>query len=69
MSSRLRQARDGRGWSQARLIHATQQQAVALDLRLATPGSLKTQISRWENRALSTRRGLPVGVPSPLQPD
>jgi transcriptional regulator with XRE-family HTH domain len=49
MSSRLRQARHGRGWSQARLIHAMQQQAVALDIRLATPASLKTQISRWEN--------------------
>lgn len=49
MNSRLRQARDGLGWSQARLIHAMQQQAVAFDIRLATPASLKTQISRWEN--------------------
>ncbi|MEP7036004.1 MAG: hypothetical protein ABI934_10485, partial [Actinomycetota bacterium] len=49
MNSRLRQARAGRGWSQTRLIHAMQQQAVALDIRLATPASLKTQISRWEN--------------------
>jgi len=49
MSSRLRQARDSLGWSQARLIHAMQQQAAVLDMRLATPASLKTQISRWEN--------------------
>lgn len=49
MNSRLRQARAGRGWSQTRLIHAMQQQAVALDIRLATSASLKTQISRWEN--------------------
>ena len=49
MNSRLRQARDGRGWSQSRLIHAMQQEAVALDIRLASPASLKTQISRWEN--------------------
>jgi transcriptional regulator with XRE-family HTH domain len=49
MNSRLRQARDDRGWSQARLIHAMQQQAVTLNIRLATSASLKTQISRWEN--------------------
>jgi transcriptional regulator with XRE-family HTH domain len=49
MSNRLREVRQGRGWSQARLIHALQQQADLVGINVAAPASLKTQLSRWEN--------------------
>jgi transcriptional regulator with XRE-family HTH domain len=49
MSNRLRETRQRRGWSQARLIHALQQQAGLIGINVAAPASLKTQLSRWEN--------------------
>ena len=49
MNNRLREVRIARGWSQGRLIFAMRQEGASRGLSLASPASLKTQISRWEN--------------------
>jgi transcriptional regulator with XRE-family HTH domain len=54
MGSRLKQARESRGWSQTRLIQELQRQADVAGFRVASEASLRTQLSRWEN-------GRPVG--------
>ena len=45
----LKAARTARGWSQARVIHEMQRHAAAAGVPIASPDSLKTQLSRWEN--------------------
>jgi transcriptional regulator with XRE-family HTH domain len=45
----LKAARTARGWSQARVIHDMQRYAAAAGVPVASPDSLKTQLSRWEN--------------------
>jgi transcriptional regulator with XRE-family HTH domain len=47
--TRLRAARDTHGWSQGRLVHELTRRATARRLRVPTPESLKTEVSRWEN--------------------
>jgi transcriptional regulator with XRE-family HTH domain len=54
MGSRLKQARESRGWSQTRLIQELQRHAAVAGFRVASEASLRTQLSRWEN-------GRPVG--------
>lgn len=49
MTSRLRDARLRRGWSQMRLISELQTAAARRGARLPDTAVLKTQISRWEN--------------------
>jgi transcriptional regulator with XRE-family HTH domain len=45
----LRQAREARGWSQAKLIAELELCAKQRKVRLPGHGNLKSQISRWEN--------------------
>jgi transcriptional regulator with XRE-family HTH domain len=47
--TRLRAAREARGWSQARLVFELHHYGVARGLHLPGPESLKTELSRWEN--------------------
>ena len=47
--SRLREARIAAGWSQAQLIDELVCRANAYGIKIASPASLKTLISRWEN--------------------
>lgn len=49
MSTLLRQARDARGWSSARLRHQLRATAKRRGFQLATDTSLRVLISRWEN--------------------
>lgn len=49
MSSRLKQARAAKGWSQARLIREIEEHARKRLLSIATPSSLKVYVSEWEN--------------------
>lgn len=48
-NDKLISARRAKGWSQAQLIIALQSQATKLNFPLASPASLKTALSRWEN--------------------
>jgi transcriptional regulator with XRE-family HTH domain len=47
--SPLRAAREAQGWSQIDAARALAELARTRDVRVAAPGSLKTQLSRWEN--------------------
>jgi transcriptional regulator with XRE-family HTH domain len=47
--TRLRAAREARGWSQTRLVFELRRHATGEGLRLPGPESLKTELSRWEN--------------------
>src|SRR6185437_6852137 len=47
--SALRTARAARGWSQAEAARELVALAGARGVPVATPSSLKTQLSRWEN--------------------
>ncbi len=49
MTSPLKAARVGLGWTQARAIAAIAGQARALGVSIAEQASLKTMLSRWEN--------------------
>lgn len=49
MSELLRQARDARGWSSARLRLQLRQAARSRELSIASDGSLRVMLSRWEN--------------------
>ena len=45
----LRAARDARGWSQTEAARALAELARTRNVPVASPASLKTQLSRWEN--------------------
>jgi transcriptional regulator with XRE-family HTH domain len=47
--SRLKDARMARGWSQTRAVAELRARARSMGVTLPGPGSLKTQLSRWEN--------------------
>lgn len=47
--SKLREARQARGWSQTQLMHALAQQAAAEGLAVPGRDSLRIMVSRWEN--------------------
>jgi transcriptional regulator with XRE-family HTH domain len=47
--SALRAARDAQGWSQTEAAHALADLARDRGVPVASPASLKTQLSRWEN--------------------
>lgn len=49
MSELLRQARNARGWSSARLRHQLRQVAESRGLHLASDNGLRIMLSRWEN--------------------
>lgn len=49
MGSRLKAARQQRGWSQARLVVELERLGQARGIAVATRASLKTEVSRWEN--------------------
>jgi transcriptional regulator with XRE-family HTH domain len=49
MKTRLQAARLARGWSQSRLMAAMEDAAVRLGIALPAPGSLKSQLSMFEN--------------------
>lgn len=49
MKTRLQAARLARGWSQSRLMAEMEDAAARLDIALPAPGSLKTQLSMFEN--------------------
>lgn len=55
MTMRLREARQARGWSQARLIYEIERYAARRGLRIASTSSLRVYVSEWENsrRSLS----------------
>ncbi|MFF8846732.1 helix-turn-helix transcriptional regulator [Streptomyces sp. NPDC015127] len=57
MSNRLREVRNGREWSQARLIHEIEQYARRHALDVGSTASLRVYVSEWENgrRAISER--------------
>jgi transcriptional regulator with XRE-family HTH domain len=46
----LRDLREARGWSQARLVHALESEGARFGVRVASRPSLKVAVSRWENR-------------------
>ena len=49
MKTALQAARHGRGWSQARAVSGLIRLANQREISVASAGSLKTQLSRWEN--------------------
>ncbi len=49
MTNRIREARQSRGWSQARLIHEVEQYAERHGLEVASTASLRVYVSEWEN--------------------
>lgn len=51
--SRLRLAREARGWSQARLVHEIERRRAAMGMSTATRASLKVYVSEWENERRS----------------